>query len=45
VPHHQPSGSTPTVLIAFLDAVHAAPDIELHSLMMLRHGQVVAEGW
>ena len=32
-------------LIAFLDAVHAAPDIELHSLMMLRHGQVVAEGW
>jgi len=32
-------------LIGFLDAVHAAPDIELHSLMMLRHGQVVAEGW
>jgi CubicO group peptidase (beta-lactamase class C family) len=30
---------------AFLDALDAAPDIELHSLMLLRHGRVVAEGW
>ena len=30
---------------AFLDAVAAAPDIEPHSLMILRHGQVVASGW
>ena len=28
----------------FLDAV-AADDLELHSLMVLRHGAVVAEGW
>ena len=32
-------------LAAFLDALAAAPDIELHSLMLLRHGTVVAEGW
>ena len=32
-------------IAAFLDAVEAAPDLELHSLMLLRHGQVVAEGW
>ncbi|MFC7262546.1 serine hydrolase domain-containing protein [Streptomyces lutosisoli] len=30
---------------AFLDAVEAAPDIEPHSLMILRHGHVVASGW
>ncbi|WP_375431154.1 serine hydrolase domain-containing protein [uncultured Friedmanniella sp.] len=30
---------------AFLDAMEAAPDIELHSVMLLRHGHVVAEGW
>ena len=32
-------------VIAFLDAVQAAPDIEMHSMMLLRHGQVLAEGW
>ncbi len=32
-------------LEAFLDSLDAAPDITLHSLMVLRHGQVVAEGW
>ena len=32
-------------VIAFLDAVQAATDIELHSLMLVRHGQVLAEGW
>ena len=31
--------------MAFLDAVESAPDIEMHSLMIIRHGQVVAEGW
>lgn len=30
---------------AFLDAVEADPALELHSLMVLRHGRVVAEGW
>jgi CubicO group peptidase (beta-lactamase class C family) len=30
---------------AFLDALEAAPDIEPHSLMILRHGHVVASGW
>jgi CubicO group peptidase (beta-lactamase class C family) len=30
---------------AFLDAVEAAPDIEPHSLMILRHGCLVASGW
>ncbi|MGW4673313.1 serine hydrolase domain-containing protein [Streptomyces sp. NPDC004324] len=32
-------------VLAFLDAVEAAPDIEPHSLMILRHGHVVASGW
>jgi CubicO group peptidase (beta-lactamase class C family) len=32
-------------VLAFLDAIAALPDIELHSLMVLRHGQVLAEGW
>ncbi|MFE1846390.1 serine hydrolase, partial [Streptomyces sp. NPDC059515] len=30
---------------AFLDALEAAPDIEPHSLMILRHGKLVASGW
>ncbi|WP_254402715.1 serine hydrolase [Streptomyces sp. AC555_RSS877] len=30
---------------AFLDAVEAAPGIEPHSLMILRHDHVVASGW
>ena len=34
-----------TGIDAFLDAVETAPDIELHSLMVLRHGHVLAEGW
>ena len=32
-------------VIAFLDGVQAATDIELHSVMLLLHGQVIAEGW
>ncbi len=30
---------------AFLDSIDAAAAIELHSLMIMRHGQVLAEGW
>ncbi|MFF3906290.1 serine hydrolase domain-containing protein [Streptomyces sp. NPDC001848] len=30
---------------AFVDAVEAAPEIEPHSLMILRHGRLVASGW
>ncbi|MFD1657180.1 serine hydrolase domain-containing protein [Streptomyces caeni] len=30
---------------AFLDTVEAAPDIEPHSLMIVRHGRLVASGW
>jgi CubicO group peptidase (beta-lactamase class C family) len=32
-------------ILAFLDTLESAPDIEMHSLMIIRHGQVVAEGW
>ncbi len=38
-------GVDPAGIMAFLDAVESAPDIEMHSLMIIRHGQVVAEGW
>ncbi|WP_030896133.1 serine hydrolase domain-containing protein [Streptomyces sp. NRRL S-474] len=30
---------------AFLDALEAAPEIEPHSVMILRHGHLVASGW
>jgi hypothetical protein len=32
-------------VLGFVDAVEADPAIELHSVMVLRHGHVVAEGW
>src|SRR5579864_6580527 len=35
----------PACVLAFLDAMDARPDIELHSFMLVRHGHVVAEGW
>src|ERR687889_2332576 len=35
----------PGAVLAFVEAVDADPAIELHSLMVLRHGHVVAEGW
>ena len=35
----------PAAILSFLDAVDERPDIEMHSLMVIRHGQVVAEGW
>lgn len=38
-------GVDPAALVAFLDAVDADPTVEVHGLMVLRHGHVVAEGW
>ncbi|MET9731953.1 serine hydrolase domain-containing protein [Streptomyces sp. NPDC006458] len=38
-------GVDATGVLALLDALDAAPDIEPHSLMILRHGRVVAAGW
>ena len=35
----------PSAILGFLDAVDAHPDVEMHSLMVVRHGHVVAEGW
>jgi CubicO group peptidase (beta-lactamase class C family) len=35
----------PAAITAFLDAVEARPDIEMHSLMVVRHGHVIAAGW
>ncbi|MFC7625243.1 serine hydrolase domain-containing protein [Microlunatus sp. GCM10028923] len=32
-------------LLRFLDGVEEAEGVELHSLMILRHGHVVADGW
>ena len=32
-------------MLAFVEAVEADPEVELHSLMVVRHGHVVAEGW
>ncbi len=38
-------GVDPAGILAFLDNLESALDIEMHSLMIIRHGQVVAEGW
>jgi CubicO group peptidase (beta-lactamase class C family) len=38
-------GVDPAAILSFLDALDERPDIEMHSLMVLRHGRVVAEGW
>ena len=35
----------PAAILAFLDAMDSRPDIEMHSLMVVRHGHLVAEGW
>jgi CubicO group peptidase (beta-lactamase class C family) len=35
----------PAAILRFLDAVDDHPAIEMHSLMVVRHGHVVAEGW
>ena len=38
-------GVDPAAVLAFLDAVDADTTVELHSVMVMRHGHVVAEGW
>jgi CubicO group peptidase (beta-lactamase class C family) len=38
-------GVDPAAILRFLDALGERPDIEMHSLMVVRHGRVVAEGW
>lgn len=38
-------GVDPRGIAAFLDAVEAAPAIEPHGLVLVRHGRVVADGW
>jgi CubicO group peptidase (beta-lactamase class C family) len=38
-------GVDPFAILTFLDAVDQRPDIEMHSLMVVVHGRVVAEGW
>jgi CubicO group peptidase (beta-lactamase class C family) len=38
-------GVDPAAVLAFVDAIDADPAVEIHSLMVLRHGHVVAEGW
>src|SRR5580658_3819443 len=38
-------GVDPAAILGFLDALDAHPGIEMHSLMVVRHGRVVAEGW
>jgi CubicO group peptidase (beta-lactamase class C family) len=35
----------PAAILGLLDALDSHPGIEMHSLMLVRHGQVVAEGW
>ena len=46
-PRSTPAGqqADPAAILAFLDAVESRPDIEMHSLMVVRRGHVVAEGW
>ncbi|GIE95508.1 serine hydrolase domain-containing protein [Paractinoplanes rishiriensis] len=38
-------GVDATGITAFVDALAGTPEVELHSLMVLRHGHVVAEQW
>jgi len=38
-------GVHPAAILGFLDALEERADIEMHSLMVVRHGHVVAEGW
>jgi CubicO group peptidase (beta-lactamase class C family) len=38
-------GVDPAAILSLLDALDERPDIEMHSLMVVRHGHVVAEGW
>jgi hypothetical protein len=38
-------GVDPAGISTFLDRLEPASDIEIYSLMIIRHGDVVAEGW
>src|SRR3984893_5111813 len=38
-------GVDPAAILGFLDAVDERPGVEMHSLMVVRRGRVVAEGW
>src|SRR5262245_22637941 len=38
-------GADPAAILRFLDAVEEDPAVEMHSLMVVRNGRVVAEGW
>lgn len=35
----------PAAILSLVDALADHPAIEMHSLMVVRHGQVIAEGW
>jgi CubicO group peptidase (beta-lactamase class C family) len=35
----------PAAILRFVDVVDGNPDVEMHSLMVVRHGHVVAQGW
>jgi len=47
LPRSRPAdqGVDPAAILSLLDALDERSDIEMHSLMVVRHGQVVAEGW
>ena len=42
--HPTEQGTDPAAVLAFVDAMDADPATEVHSLMVVRHGHVVAEG-
>src|SRR6266481_2935018 len=35
----------PAAILSFVAAMEDHPAVEMHSLMVVRHGQVIAEGW
>jgi CubicO group peptidase (beta-lactamase class C family) len=47
LPRSRPAdrGVDPAALLRLVEALDTDPEVELHSLMVLRHGHVVAEGW
>jgi CubicO group peptidase (beta-lactamase class C family) len=47
LPHSTPSaeGVAAAGIDAFLDLIDSSPRLELHSLIVLRHGRIIAEGW
>lgn len=47
LPRSSPSQQSvdPAGIVDFIDALEAASEIEPHSMMLLRHGSVIAEGW